>query len=402
MNSLPLNCRLETIDSPQPFLEAAAFIGARLCRDAIWSENRCNWTGPATIQLTNGRCAVAIRSCGPELFGGTTGIALFLARLSVATQERIFRLTAEAALRQALSRLDDFPNNLRIGFYKGLIGVAYTLTELYELLDIPKFAPMALLLLEEVEKEQPTRNKIDVLSGSAGAITPLLRMHGKLSQDLPLELAIKQGEKLLDCRSNASGFARGVEGIVWALSELGHSTGMDHFRQAAAQLAVHPAGDSSDESQTGWADGASGIGMSLLRRYEIYGEQARLDEARLLVERIARRLSAVSFDLGGTNYSLANGVAGEAEFLLDASRILNDVSYTQPAERVGRVGIECFRKEDLPWPCGGPDETESPGLMNGLAGIGHFYLRLFDQQGHSSLLLVQPGQDSRTTLPDGI
>src|SRR5262245_12781137 len=130
MSSLPLNCRIETSEPRQPFLEAAEFLGAKLCRDAVWFGNRCNWIGPATIQLSNGRSAVANRACGPQLFAGTTGIALFLARLYSATQERVFRVSAEAALRQALSRLDDIPQYLRISFYKGLIGVAYTLMEL--------------------------------------------------------------------------------------------------------------------------------------------------------------------------------------------------------------------------------------------------------------------------------
>jgi lantibiotic modifying enzyme len=371
-------------DSRETFLEAADFLGAKLCREAIWSGNRCNWTGPNTIQLPNGSCAIATRACGPELLDGTSGIALFLARLFTATQERVFRVTAEAAIRQALSRVDDISQNFRIGFYKGLVGVAYALTELSELLDIPKFGPMALLILEDVEKQQQTEQEIDVLSGSAGAITPLLMMHSKLSEDLPFHLATKQGANVLNRTLDTFGFAQGSAGMAWALAELSHVTGQNRFR-----IAGHERSSLDGNDSTRWSDGISGIGMALLREHELFGDHELLEHAKQAVEKIAKRLSAVSFDLGETNYSLAHGVTGEAEFLLDASRILNDDAYLQLAERVGRVGIECFRKDDLAWPCSGPDNTESPGLMTGLAGIGHFYLRLFDPQENASVLLVR-------------
>lgn len=41
--------------SPETFLETADFLGARLCRDAIWAGNRCNWLGAAEIELMGGR-----------------------------------------------------------------------------------------------------------------------------------------------------------------------------------------------------------------------------------------------------------------------------------------------------------------------------------------------------------
>ncbi len=395
MNSPSLNCS-EILHFGQTFLETADFIGAKLCRDAIWSGNRCNWTGAKLIRLNNGRQSVAIRSCGPDLFDGTTGIAIFLARLFALTHERVFRLTAEAAVHQALSRLDDIPGEKRIGFYKGLTGVAYALSELAELLDIPKFRPMTLLLLEEADRDQYATQEVDVLSGRAGAIVALLKIHSRLSHELPLELAIKQGERLLDRKVNASGFANGDAGIAWALSELYHATKLDRFREATARYGNNSsiqssASNSENGNQTRWLDGASGKGMALLRRYELSGDAALLDRAKPAIEKVAKRLSAVSFDLGGTDYSPAYGVTGEAELLLDAAAVLDKANYKQLAERVGLVGIECFRKDDLPWPCGEIADGEHPGLMNGLAGIAHFYLRLFDRKRISSLLLLTCG-----------
>jgi lantibiotic biosynthesis protein len=223
----------------------------------------------------------------------------------------------------------------------------------------------------------------------------LLKIHKRLSQALPLELAIKQGERLLDASAGAGGFAQGPHGIAWALSELYNVTAQNRFRQAADHFALHPPVESAaspydQRKQTSWADGAAGIGMAMLRRYELFGDQELMDQAKAAVEKVISSLSMLPSDVRQVDYCPAYGVMGEAELLLDASRILDDKSYTQLAERVGHIGIECFRKDDLPWPCAGTDYAELPGLMNGLAGIGHSYLRLYDSKLTSSLLMPRP------------
>src|SRR6266478_1855089 len=92
------------------YLEVADRIAARLCRDALWSQSRCNWTADYLDDE-----GVAYGALGPHLYNGTGGIALFLSRTASATGERIVRLTAEAALRQALAKLPV----ARWGLYSG-------------------------------------------------------------------------------------------------------------------------------------------------------------------------------------------------------------------------------------------------------------------------------------------
>lgn len=99
------------------FLSAADRIGARLCRDALWSNGLCNWTA----DFADRDKVVGHRALTPDLYDGTSGIALFLHRLAAATGERIFRLTAEAALRQACSRLP----LQGCGLYAGGTGILY-------------------------------------------------------------------------------------------------------------------------------------------------------------------------------------------------------------------------------------------------------------------------------------
>src|ERR1019366_10367900 len=76
------------------YLEVAERIGARLCRDALWSRGRCNWTA----DRAGGRTTVHA-SAGPLVYDGTAGIGLSLWRLAEGTGERSFPATAPAAPR---------------------------------------------------------------------------------------------------------------------------------------------------------------------------------------------------------------------------------------------------------------------------------------------------------------
>ncbi|HEX5723916.1 MAG TPA: hypothetical protein VFX98_00545, partial [Longimicrobiaceae bacterium] len=62
----------------------------------------------------------------------------------------------------------------------------------------------------------------------------------------------------------------------------------------------------------------------------------------------------------------------------------------EAAERVGDRGIERYLAPRLPWPCGVPNGGETPALMLGTAGIGHFYLRLHAPERIPSVLLITP------------
>src|SRR5829696_307529 len=89
------------------FLEAANYLGALISRDALWAGDRCNWLGPS-MEYTGNSWGPLHRAYGPDLYSGTSGIALFLSHLYAATEEKVYRLVARGALRQCLSRVNDF------------------------------------------------------------------------------------------------------------------------------------------------------------------------------------------------------------------------------------------------------------------------------------------------------
>ena len=408
------------------FLETADSIGARLCSDALWAGERCNWLGDSMEPIGN-NWTVVHRTFGPELYNGTSGIALFLTRLFAETQERPYRVTAQGAMRHAMSRLDDIPSPMEIGFYSGLTGIAYTLLDLSETFDNPDYNARAFRILEDLARSEPIPEALDVVGGSAGAIPALLNIHRRYPKDMLLDLAVRHGEYLLnnarrtnigwswttlstpyqEKQRDLTGFAHGAAGIAWALLELYRQTGEERFRSGAEQgfryeqhwynprygnwpdfrnLFQAAGGDKTPTYMVAWCHGAPGIGLSRLRAYEIL-DQGYLPQAQAAIQTTANMLQQMA-PTGQCNYSLCHGLAGNAELLVYAAQVLGNDEYKALADQVGQRGIEFFRNNGAPWPCGVSGGGETPNLMLGLAGIGHFYLRLYDPTRIPSVLMV--------------
>lgn len=415
---------------PDVFLEAADSIAARLCRDAVWAGARCNWLGDS-MEFVGGQWTVAHRAFGPDLYAGTSGVALFLAEVFRKTGEQLFRETSVGGARHALSRLEDISAQARIGFYTGHTGIGYALARIGELLDEQEFVDRGLQLVEALAEVEPDERATDVLAGSAGAIPALLHLRGRYGREPLLELARRHGEFLVGAarktqggwswntlnvaaeqrRQDLNGFSHGAAGIGWALLELWKATGEERFRVAAEQgfayerqwfdprqenwpdfRGLYDAWTSSPGQpgfMTAWCHGAPGIGLSRVRAYALTKQEVYRREAEAALRCTSRTLAALHVP-GQANYSLCHGNAGNAELLVYAARIFGDDSSRLLAEQVGHFGVEQYRKTQSPWPCGVLQGGETPGLLLGLAGIGHFYLRLHDPASVPSVLIILP------------
>jgi lantibiotic modifying enzyme len=405
------------------FLEAAGQIGAQLCRDAIWQEGRCNWLGDA-MEFTGGAWSVVHRSFGPDLYSGSTGIAFFLGHLYRLTQEPMFLRTMHGALRQAWSRREGVNSQVRGSLYSGWVGMAYACSQLGQLLEDEDLTKMGLgLALGQLKSELP-EDSFDVISGRAGAIAGLLELHKQHHRDEFLNLArhhadvlIRTAQKtdegwswhssLMPARADLTGFSHGAAGVGWALLEVNrslkdqayHRGGVEAFRYERKWFdarqenwrdlrifdpALGPApGD--DLCSLAWCHGAPGISLSRLRAYELSHDVSYLKEAEAGLRATGKFLRAV--EQGQGSFCLCHGQSGNAEALLLAADVLDPV-YRSYCERAGLAGIERYLHKRLPWPCGVPNGGETPGLMLGLAGIGYFYLRLYDSARNPSILLV--------------
>ena len=73
--------------------------------------------------------------------------------------------------------------------------------------------------------------------------------------------------------------------------------------------------------------------------------------------------------------------------LLLAAEVLDRPELRQAVEAMGEAALDRFGEARMPWPCGIPGAGETPNLLLGLAGIGHFFLRLYDPQDIATPLL---------------
>jgi lantibiotic modifying enzyme len=341
----------------------------------------------------------------PELYGGTSGIALFLGRLHAATGERIFRLTALGALRHALAGVADIPGPQRHGLYTGVPGVAYAAQCLGE-------HEQAFRLMKELAADEPMPESVDLIGGSAGVIAASLALHRGSKEGFLLDLAARHGQWLVDrgvrsadglswdtglasAKRNMTGLAHGAAGIAWALLELFQVTGEQEFRSASEDGFRYERNCFTEERgwpdfrsepleyHAWWCHGAAGIGLSRLRAWQVLGHETYRNEAEAALELTERKLAEPDF-----NYSLCHGKSGDAELFLYASEVLGGDAYRAIAERAATEGMERYEKKRMPWPSGLWNGADTPGLMLGEAGIGYFYLRLHDPARTPSVLLV--------------
>ena len=419
MNALP-----RPAPAPAPrerFLEAAWSIGTLLCRDAIWDGDRCNWLGDS-MEAHAGEWKVAHKSFSPELYSGTSGIALFLARLHGLLPDEVIAETARGAFRQALSRAEETPAELRHGLYSGWIGIALALLDAAPLLGEEQLRQEALRLVDAQLGHDLDPMSLDVIGGAAGAVLGLCAIDGRLGGNRYLDEARRLGEHLLRHANHGdegwswttmpplapeqkdlAGYSHGTAGIALALLELGVRTHDARFLEGAAGGFAYERHCFSAEQQNwpdfrsfaspnpqqpgyslAWCHGAPGIGLSRLRAFALTRDETYLREAEAAIGGTYRPLTLPSTADG---YSLCHGLGGNAELFLVAADLLGDERYRAVAEAIGDRGLQSVHRHRNPWPCGVMAGGETPNLMLGTAGIGYFYLRLYDSGRVPSVLL---------------
>lgn len=411
------------------FLAVADGLGARLGRDAIWHGPRCNWTGDS-MEFLSGQWQVAHRALGPELYSGTSGVALFLARLFEATREPLFGTVARAALEQAASQVDALAPATRGGFYSGAIGIAWALVRAGTLLDAPSAVERGWSLLASTRDDDLSAQGLDVTSGSAGSILALIDLAAHATEastrEQTLALACRHGRRLIDSAQRGErgwswsgmpgaqpqglcGFSHGAAGPAWALLALHHSTNVAEFRLASEQAVRYERSWFNPDEQnwpdlrslydptlgdgkrltymSAWCHGAPGIGLARLASYAVTNQPEYLEEVRAAVRTTTAGLR-LALQAGQGNFSLCHGLAGNADLLLEAAKVLHEPEHATLAMQIGHLGEALYARTGAPWPCGVVGGGETPSLMLGLSGIGHFYLRLHDALIPSVLLVA--------------
>jgi lantibiotic modifying enzyme len=402
-------------------LQTAAGIADRLCRDAVWSADRCAWLG-ATLEWSDAEASrmVVYRSFGGEWYDGSSGIAAFLGRLWTVTGDDGLRDTAVGAVRHALS-FAERPGGQALGLYDGMVGIALSAVRLGQQLGSAALVGRGLELGERVAASDTEQATLDLLGGSAGVVLGLAVLGAEQGRSDLVDAAVARADALIarahrhpagwswppeSARGvqldNPCSYAHGNAGIAHALDELCAITGEPRFGAAAFE-ALRWERTWFDRRHSSWSDlrnmtrrdldrghrppscehwchGAVGLGFHRLRRFALTGDAAMRAEAgaavmgaRSMALRAVQGSQPFRFE---ANFSLCHGLGGVLDLLIYCGETLGGAGLLRDAEHLAEVGRNAALSNNGRWSCGLDGGGETPGLMLGLAGIGMAYLRL--------------------------
>jgi lantibiotic biosynthesis protein len=415
--------------APAGYLEAAALLGRRIADQAIWHDNRCTWVGASLEEGRGHEMALTYRTLGPDLYEGTSGVALFLAELAAVTGDELFRRTAIGAIAHALARAPELAVNLDRSLYSGRVGIAVAAAAVGAAVGEAQYLDAAAQLAARTSRPMG-RREFDIISGRAGSVYGLLWLSSKLGEPRFGEDALRLAWELAEtaersgvsgsdvswaaeprtAAGNLTGFSHGASGAACALLEIAAATGQTKLVKIAEQAFSYERslfdarvrnwpdlrtrrgaikGSPGPRSYpAAWCHGAAGIALARLRAYELTQLPVLKQEAEVALETTFAYTEAM-LRAGAGSYSLCHGLVGNAEVLEKGYRILgsSQAKWRDLALEVASTGIERFGRPGQAWPCG-TYEGETPSLMLGLAGAGIFYLRLHEPTIGSALLFA--------------
>jgi type 2 lantibiotic biosynthesis protein LanM len=410
---LPRNAVRAGPPSSERLVALARVAGERLAAAACREDGACSWI--AVTLSREGRWMPA--PLDSSLYGGVSGVALFLAELASLTAEDRFAALAHEALGTLRRRSElDWSEVSSIGALQGWGGIIYVLARLAGLWDAPALVAEAEAVVARLPALIEDDEVLDLYGGAAGCIMGLLALHAIAPSERTLQAAVACGDRLLACarRMNAgigwvsshaggaplTGLSHGAAGIAMALADLAGATGRADFRSAAhaalayerslfnrqagnwADLrALAPASAAADEPRFKAAicHGAPGIGLARLHMLRHGPDPAIALEIDAAVEATLR-------PGWGSNHSLCHGDLGNLEVVLEAS--LADVRWHDAFARTSAAVVADVERRGFLCPT--PDGLESPELMTGVAGIGYALLRLAAPSQVPSVLALRP------------
>jgi type 2 lantibiotic biosynthesis protein LanM len=357
-----------------------------------------------------------------DLYGGTSGVALFLAAAERFAPGSGYGELALAALRPLQSTLDRHPDRLAgvlgIGGASGLGSVAYSLLHVSRLLDEPALLEDARRVTNLITEDVIASDRaLDVIGGAAGAILSLLALYEVRPNRRILEPAIACGGHLLEARTatdaglrawvtdeglRTTGFAHGTAGIAYSLLRLYGHTRDPRFLEAAKEAIAHEDTQYSPENhnwvgfkepgepayQWQWCHGAPGIGLARVGGLGVLDTGQVREDIDLAVQ------TTLDFGVQGVDHPCC-GNMGRAELLLSAGQRLARPELEEAARaNAWRVVSRAERTGGFVLHPMLPRQVDNPGFFQGTAGIGYELLRMARPDLLPSVLLWESASSS--------
>jgi len=354
-----------------------------------------------------------------DLYNGRVGVGLFLAALEHSLSGSPYRALAHAALKPVQRWIRTAPDAelMEFGFggYDGLASIAYGLTRAGQLLGEDDLIADAALAARRIRATQIEKDeKLDAISGAAGAIPALLACYAATGDEQILATAISCGRHLLQRRTpdpfgfrtwptlekrHITGFSHGAAGIAYALLQLYEVTGdaafyeaagdgvsfegcafvADHnnwqdFRRAATALAQGP------QFCMAWCHGAPGIGLGRIAALDV------MDTSDVRRDIEAALASTSRADLLPRDH-LCCGNTGLMDTLCTAGMRLSDAGWSRKARQLAARTVARGNRRGS-FSIAFENGFFNPSLFQGTAGVGYQLLRLADPARIPSVLLL--------------
>lgn len=402
----------------EKFLNEAIRIGNELISLGDFTTSGLSWN---TMMVNPDNIETVLWQKSETLYSGVSGIVLFLIELYEKTKMGRFLEAAISGMRWVESHCQ---HNLSYGFYSGRSGIAYTLIRLADVTKQRKHITNALTLIQDYSPYQESNHTVDdLLSGRAGALLGLLHLYQSTGKQNLLKKIDQLVQILIEnahCGpkglywdrsphniNGLCGFSHGASGVGYVFLELGRFFQNEAFffladqafayeshlydkekgnwpdlrqntRQAEKRSILKNAyilNNLAPFQQTGdmnaWCHGAAGIGLARIRGWELLRKPSYADDVQRAIEK------NIATQMDHRSYTLCHGGGGNAELFLEAYRLWKDPVHLLLAKEVGLQALHS--KKDTGtylsgYGFGGPNEDQS--LLMGIAGIGHFFLRL--------------------------
>lgn len=404
----------------ESLLRHARAVGGWFAEMAVREGDYASWIG---LEYRHKRWS--LEPTPEDLYAGLPGIALFLGFLGEIAGDPDATGLARAALATLLLQVEIREGEpaaaASIGAFQGWGGIVWTLAQLGHLWQDRELLAAAERLAERFPPLLGADRDLDLIGGTAGAVLGLLALHQATGSQRVLAVAVQCGERLLALaepwgpglgwRSRLAsehpqtGISHGVSGIALALARLGSATGDRRFLDAGLAgfagererfwgdldrlLHGHPGEKPPPESTVAvaWCYGAPGVGLARLGALA----HARSDEERAALRReIGQAVHRTLARGPGQNHCLCHGDLGNLDFLLQVHERFPDAGLAADLHRFQEQVLASLDRDG--WLCGTRGSIESPGLMNGFAGIGFGLLRLAEPGKVPSVLTLEgPG-----------
>lgn len=422
-NSTPPLPPAQVESSRARLLEAASALGDVLERTAVWRAGTAGWM--SIVQSSEHEWS--LQPAGLDLYNGLPGIVFFLAHLAALTEEKRYLHLARAGLQNLMALLkhpqrQEMLGSIDIGAFSGWGGLLYLFAHLGRLWGEPTLFQQAENLVQALPDLIERDERLDVIAGSAGCIAGMLSLYAVAPSPAILEAACRCGERLLACaqpmpvgigwripreETPLTGFAHGAAGIALSLLRLAAVSGEERFHQAALAALAYERSLFVPEEQN-WLD---------LRKIRARNErdQTNEGEARYFMTAwctgaagigLARLASLPYLDDAmlreeidaALKNTLAEGFGGEYTLChgagghLETLLVASQMFEAAPYRAALEQGASMLLEKVSAF-CKQAGELagiEPPGLMVGLAGVGYTLLRLVEPIGLPSVLLLAP------------